>query len=214
MGELKPGAHVVKVTFTARWVDYVEVTVPDGVTEADAEKALDAAIDAMDMTGNLDDTDIETESVEWETEPTYAPPDPTVPDAAWIEIDGARWATNGHVAIREGCPLPDPAAKVGALDFADWMIPQEPNSAFPHQITRERVANSLRKWIAGDTGKPSRRRFSPIYAPILRAGSVTADAFDDTVIVRNEAGEPIAIVRPIFESSAVKGVRADGVARG
>ena len=207
MAEPKPGTRIVKVTFTARWEDYVEVIAPDGITEAEAEKALNAAIDLMDMTANLEDHDIDTEAVEWEDPPVYAPPDPTVPDAAWMEIDGARWATNGHIMIREGCPLPDTSRKEEGLYFNDWMIPCAPEEASSFSVTYQRASDGLREWLSGDSGKPSHSRFNAMFAPILKAGTATGDG---VTVVRDATGLPLAVLRPIRDDGLAVGVDARG----
>lgn len=208
MGEQRK--HVVKVAFVARWEDYVEVDVPDGVTENEAEEALNAALNEMDMTANLDDTDIEAESVEWETEPVYAPPDPSVPDAAWVDVDGVRWATNGHVAIRDGCPLPDPAARLPTMSYADWLIPAASEVAFGPP-SAERIAASIRRWIWEDQNAPHDGYFSPVYAPLLKAGTATRIRGEVAALVRDANRAPIAIVKPIRDGEPGDGsVRANG----
>ena len=92
------------------------VEAPDDVPEVDIE----AAADRYPTDGLCDDDEYATvERLHGDCEPDfvlergrlaeYVPPPPPPempPDDAWIDWRGARWATNGHVLVREDVAKP------------------------------------------------------------------------------------------------------------
>ena len=81
------------------------ITLPDGLTEDEVDERVNTAIDEYDF---ADDLAGELETTVYEpVKYVYAPVAPvpfSVPDDAWTEWRGARWACDGNTLVREGAP--------------------------------------------------------------------------------------------------------------
>lgn len=117
-----------RVSFSAAWDEFVEVEVPDDADEFDAERLRELAVERHGMGSAHVHADID--SVEWSGDPEFAPNKPDdPPPEAWGMAHGQRWATDGHLAIREDCPIRPAKArdeqwKVPAPSFLGILLPR------------------------------------------------------------------------------------------
>lgn len=97
------GEYTLRIRRSA--VIHVTVDVPDGSTSSQVEALVEDAVAGA----SIDDADYVDDDVEWDGPEPELPQFGTVgpiPDYAWIDVDGIRWATTSHVAVREGSPVP------------------------------------------------------------------------------------------------------------
>ena len=162
---------VYRYTYTATATRTIRVKIPDDVTAAEIEKLLDAAIEADD---DIDDWDVG--GGDWQGTPPK--PSARVDDAAWFEVDGHRWATDGECAIREGCPVPAEPSRMG------WFTTGQLN------------ADGMRAILAKSAPIHGTAYFQQRFKPILDAGIVVRKGGPlDPVHVQRD-GETIAVVMP------------------
>lgn len=159
--------RLLRLSWTARWTTTVSVEVPDEpLTRAELNAIMDAAT-ADAEPGEPDTSDAEHDDTQWVGE---APEVrrfgrvPPVPDDAWIEVLGERWATSGTFVVREGAPLPS-----GNTDAHDLQWRRADDVAAVVKKMLEAVAAAKRP-----DSRPIKARFHRSFASILRgAGDVS-----------------------------------------
>lgn len=110
----------------------------------------------------------------------------------WVDVDGVEWATDGTVVIRRGIEAPK------AWD--------------ERTVSVSSAQDGIRALLAGVTNQPHKGAFDPIYADLLRLGTVTV-ASGAAAVTRD--GVVVAFVSPldlrgVENDRTIQAVRADG----
>lgn len=120
----------INVTITRERRELVSVTVPDGASAGHAERLAEEALDSITL---LEDEEVDLHY--W----CGGPPEPgpglevQIPRNAWFQAadDGPLWATDGHIAVRDDCPVP--------LDGGSyWMTENYPRAGLARLISGSR----------------------------------------------------------------------------
>ena len=183
--------HKIAATYTATWTETTEVEVPEGLTATTLDAWLGRWLEAN---GPRETTpyDADTECDEAEVFGyKFAPLDLSlqpVPAAGWYEVDGARWATDGALAVREGSPMPS-AMQAEFGKARAWKttadVPADRLAALVRGAHRERL---------------DARRYDPRMAPMLTGAEAFSmgGANDPTYVYRD--GTLVALVMPPLAS--------------
>lgn len=151
--------------------DIITIEIPDGLTEEEAVKRTNAAIED------------EWDDWEWQDDPVFAvPPDlPGEPPAGcWIELDGHEWASNGFVMVRRDGPRPSSVPAKGP-----WFDTEK--------LHRVRVVSLLR-FGEFSADRCVGNAYEGRLAPVLTAGKVEARSDGITRVLVE--GEPVAFLMP------------------
>lgn len=184
--------YTLEVSWTSRSTGRVTVDIPEGATVSDISR-LRGEAEARAKPKRTDKP--EFDGSEWIERRPIGLPDPMPPvlDAAWVTIDGTRWATDGSCMVREGGPVPSSA---GLLGYGEWRT----------DVTAAQLAPFTRAPAEPTPMHPG--IFDPRFAPMLAAGTPTGRAVDSVCLVIRD-GAVVAVVMPL--SGAVPGsIRADG----
>jgi hypothetical protein len=170
----------MKIRIEAKWTrtetgsNLIEVDIPDDGESCHAYSAAERWVERQRP--DADGSRVEVEYVHWYSLAPGAVR-ASIPDPCWMEVDGHRWASNGHVLIRDDCGIP--FARGGWLG-------EEGERPLP-------TADGIRSLLRPDVGPMGRasRRVSVYYRPILESGEARFTGFRWEV---SRNGELIAVV--------------------
>lgn len=184
--------YTLEVSWLYRSTGRVTVDIPEGATVSDIDRLREEAeAGARPKRGG----EAEIDGSEWIGNRPVGLPDPMppIPDAAWVTIDGTRWATDGSCMVREGGPVP---ASTGRFGFDEWRT----------GVTGAQLAPFTTAPVEPVPVHPG--MFDARFAPMLAAGTPTGRAVDSTCLVIRD-GVVVAVVAPLRET--IPGaIRADG----
>lgn len=184
--------HKIRASFSASWTETHEVEIPDGLDAA----ALDKWIDRWTYTHSSDGPPYQQIDCDEASVPGYAiaPTDLTllpVPDADWIVGNDCRWATDGHVILREGSPMPSEMGSEGGRGktIRPWRVGLE----------LETIETLLGAVGATAQAHPGifHRRFAPVFAG---ASVVGTGPLEPAYVFRD--GVLVAVVMPMQTGAA------------
>lgn len=186
--------YTLEVSWTSRSTGRVTVDIPEGATVSDISRLREKAeARAKPQRGG----GIEIDGSEWVGNRPIGLPDPMppVPDAAWVTIDGTRWATDGSCMVREGGPVP---SSTGLSGYDKWRTDVRAAKLAPFTTA------------PADPAPVHPGIFDPRFAPMLAAGTPTGRAEAGPCLVIRD-GVVVAVVMPLRETMP-GAIHADGKA--
>ena len=173
----------MKIRIQAKWTrvetgsSLIEVDIPDDGESCHAYQAAERWVERERP--DADRSRVEVEYVHWYS---LAPGvvRASIPDPCWVEVDGHRWASDGHVLIRDDCGMP--------FDRGGW-LGGEGERPLP---TADGIRSLLRPGVGSKV--VGSRRVSVYYRPILGSGEARFTGFRWEV---SRGGELIGIVMGI-----------------
>lgn len=212
----------VERVYEVRAVEAFAVVVPAGLDDDEARKAAEKASisDNVDWHDRLRDHlpmgheyEHQTVSIgagnplahDWlaleggkliATKPPDQPAEP--PESAWIDVDGAQWATDGSIIVRRDGPRP-----TGVDGHHGWRPAAGLMAVSPSQI---------REFLEGAMSytKPHPGRFQRRYAPVLKAGDVRSAGGSLAPAAVWRGSELVAVVMPCRPGTYKREVNASG----
>lgn len=163
------------------WEDIVHVIAPDD-TCTEHLVCLEVEVVVSASAG----TEVEDPRTEMLAERSRLAAMTEPPEDAWVTIGAHRWATDGHIAVREDGPRPSTMQGVTSVEPRRWVAPA-PDIA------------SIMPDASDRTGVDPAALVDPRMVPLLQAGRVVSRGGLplSMIAVLDGSDEPIALVMPI-----------------